>query len=37
MKQLESIGKFRKEIKQWKPISCLGRLCKKSTHKIGFL
>ena len=37
MKQLESVGKFRNAIKQWKPTSCPGRLCKVYIHRIGFL
>ena len=37
MKQLESLGKFRNAIKQWKPTSCLCRLRKRYIHRIGFL
>ena len=37
MKQLESLGKFRNAIKQWKPTSCPCRLCKRYIHRIGFL
>ena len=37
MKQLESLGKFRNPIKQWKPRSCPCRLCKRYIHRIGFL
>ena len=37
MKQLETLGKFRNAIKQWKPISCSCRLCKRCIHRIGFL
>ena len=37
MKQLESVGKFRNGIKQWKPISCPCRLFKSYIHRIGFL
>ena len=37
MKQLETLGKFRNAIKQWKPISCPCRLCKRCIHRIGFL
>ena len=37
MNQLESLGKFRNAIKQWKPTSCPCRLCKRYIHKIEFL
>ena len=37
MKQLESLGKFREEIKQWKPTSRLSGLSKRCKHRIGFL
>ena len=37
MKQLESLGKFRNAIKQWKPTSCPCGLCKRYIHRIGFL
>ena len=37
MKQLESLGKFRNAIKQWKPTYCLCRLCKIYILRIGFL
>ena len=37
MKQLESLGKFRNVIKQWKPTSCPCRRCKRSIHRIRFL
>ena len=37
MKQLESLGKFRNAIKQWKPTFCPCRLCKRNIHRIGFL
>ena len=37
MKQLESLWKLRKEIKQWKPKSCLCRFCKRCIHRIRFL
>ena len=37
MKQLETLGKFRNAIKQWKPISCSCRLCKRCIHRIGLL
>lgn len=37
MKQLESLWKLRKEIKQWKPKSCLCTLCKRCIHRIRFL
>ena len=37
IKQLETLGKFRNAIKQWKPKSCLCRLCKRYIHRIGFL
>ena len=37
MKQLESLGKFRKEIKQGKPTVCPCKLCKRYNHRIGFL
>ena len=37
MKQLGSLGKFSNAIKQWKPISCPCRLCKRYIHRIGFL
>ena len=37
MKQLESLGKFRKEIKQRKPTSCLCKLCKRYICRIQFL
>ena len=37
MKQLESLGEFRNAIKQWKPTSYPCRLCKRYTHRTGFL
>ena len=37
MKQLESLGKFRNPIKQWKPTSCPCRRCEKYIHRIRFL
>ena len=37
MKQLDTLGKFRHAIKQWKPISCPCRLCRRYIHRIGFL
>ena len=37
MKQLESLGKFRNAIKQWKPTFCPCGLCKRYIHRIGFL
>ena len=37
MKLLESLGKFRNAIKQWKLASCPSRLCKRYIHRIGFL
>ena len=37
MKQLETLGKFRHAIKQWKLISCPCRLCKRYIHRFGFL
>ena len=37
MKQLESLGKFKNAIKQWKPTSSPCRLCKRYIHMIGFL
>ena len=33
MKQLESLGKFRNAIKQWKPTSCPCRLYKRCIHR----
>ena len=37
MKQLESLEKFRKEIKQWKPTSCSCRFYKRYIDRIRFL
>ena len=37
MKQLESLGKFRNAIKQWKPTSCLCRRCKRYIDRIELL
>ena len=37
MKHLESLGKFRNAIKQWKPTRCACRLCKTYIHRIDFL
>ena len=37
IKQLESPGKFRNAIKQWKPTYCPCRMCKRYIQKIGFL
>ena len=37
MKQLESLGEFKKAIKQWKLTSCPCRLCKRYFHRIEFL
>ena len=37
MKQLESLGKFKHAIKQWKRTSCSCGLCKKYIRRIGFL
>ena len=36
MKQLESLGKFRNAIKQWKRTSCPSRLCKNIFKGLGF-
>ena len=36
MKQLESLGKFRNAIKQWKPTPYPCRLCKKISIGLGF-
>ena len=37
MKQLESLGKFRNAIKQWKPTFCPCRICKIYIHSLlGF-
>ena len=37
MKQLESLGRFKNTIKQWKATFYPCRLCKRYIHKIGFL
>ena len=37
MKQLESLGKFKNAIKQWKPTSCPCGICKKYIRRTGFL
>ena len=37
IKLLETKGKFRNAIKQWKLISCPSRLCKRYIDRIGFL
>ena len=37
MKELESLVKFIKAIKQWKPLSCPCRLFKRYIHRTGFL
>ena len=37
MKQLESLCKFKRVIKLWKPTSCPCRLCKQYFYRIGFL
>ena len=37
MKQLESLGKFKNAIKQWKRTSCPCRLWKRYILRIGFL
>ena len=36
IKQLESLGKFRNAVTQWKPTSCPCRLWKRYIHRIGF-
>ena len=37
IKEIESLWKFKRAVKLWKPTSCSCRLCKQYFYRIGFL
>ena len=37
IKQSQSLAEFKMEIKKWKPVGCMCRLCKTYVKQIGFI
>ena len=37
IKNIETLSTFQSEIKKWKPVGCMCRLCKIYVHDLGFI